>query len=88
MAMVHCSITRCCCLAGASVTATGIRMVLCLRCCWAGPGMGIKERAASGVHPDHTPLTNLQMTLLNKLGVPTEKLGDSTGQFRELSELA
>ena len=40
------------------------------------------------VYPEHTPLTNLQMTLLNKLGVPTEKLGDSTGEFKQLSELA
>ena len=39
------------------------------------------------VYPEHTPLTNLQLTLLNKLGVPTEKLGDSTGQFTELSAL-
>jgi hypothetical protein len=40
------------------------------------------------VYPEHTPLTNLQLTLLNKLGVPAEKLGDSNGQFRELSELS
>jgi len=39
------------------------------------------------VYPEHTPLTNLQLTLLNKLGVPAEKLGDSTGQFTELSAL-
>ena len=40
------------------------------------------------VYPEHTPLTNLQLTLLNKLGVPAERLGDSNGQFRELSELS
>ena len=39
------------------------------------------------VYPVHTPLTNLQLTLLNLLGVPTEKIGDSTGQFKELSEV-
>jgi len=39
------------------------------------------------VYPDHTPLTNLQLTLLNLLGVPTEKIGDSTGQFKERSEV-
>jgi hypothetical protein len=37
------------------------------------------------VFPEHTPLTNLQLTMLNLLGVPAEKLGDSTGQFHELS---
>ncbi len=40
------------------------------------------------VYPDHTPLTNLQLTLLGSLGVPTEKLGDSTGQLKELSGLS
>jgi len=37
------------------------------------------------VYPDHTPLTNLHLTLLNLLGVPTEKIGDSTGEFKELT---
>jgi hypothetical protein len=39
------------------------------------------------VYPEGTPLTNLQLTLLHKVGVPIEKLGDSTGQFTELSEV-
>lgn len=32
-----------------------------------------------------TPVTNLHLTLLNKMGIPYEKLGDSTGEFSELS---
>ena len=40
------------------------------------------------VYPDGTPLTNLHVTLLDKVGVPVDKLGDSTGTFRELSELS
>jgi hypothetical protein len=28
------------------------------------------------------------LTLLHKLGVPSEKLGDSNGEFKELSELS
>jgi len=52
-----------------------------------GGGSGTIKGGRHIVYPEHTPLTNLQMTLLNKLGVPTEKLGDSTGQFKELSEL-
>ena len=52
-----------------------------------GGGSGTLKGGRHIVYPEHTPLTNLQMTLLNKLGVPTEKLGDSTGQFKELSEL-
>ena len=55
----------------------------------AGGGAG---RITSGRHikyEDRTQrLTNLQLTLLNMLGVPTEEFGDSTGeQLRELSEL-
>ncbi len=55
----------------------------------AGGGAG---RITGGRHiryPDETQrLTNLQLTLLNTLGVPTEEFGDSTGeQLRELSDL-
>jgi hypothetical protein len=52
-----------------------------------GGGSGTLKGGRHIVYPEHTPLTNLQMTLLNKMGVRTEKLGDSTGQFKELSEL-
>ncbi|HEY3825053.1 MAG TPA: DUF1552 domain-containing protein, partial [Bryobacteraceae bacterium] len=52
-----------------------------------GSGMGLKG-GRHIVFPEHTPMTNLQLTLLNKLGIPAEKLGDSTGQFKELSELS
>ena len=52
-----------------------------------GGGAGTLKGGRHLIYPEHTPLTNLQLTLLNKLGVPTEKLGDSTGQFKELSEL-
>jgi hypothetical protein len=52
-----------------------------------GGGAGTLKGGRHLVYPEHTPLTNLQLTVLNKLGVPAEKLGDSTGQFRELSEL-
>jgi Protein of unknown function (DUF1552) len=33
---------------------------------------------------DKTPLTNLYLTMLDKVGVPTEKLGDSTGKLTRL----
>lgn len=33
---------------------------------------------------DQTPLTNLYLTMLDKAGVPTDKLGDSTGRFNRL----
>ncbi len=52
-----------------------------------GGGAGAISGGRHLVYPQDTPLTNLQLTLLNRLGVPVETLGDSTGQFTELSEL-
>jgi hypothetical protein len=34
--------------------------------------------------PDHTPIANLHMALLDKAGVPTRSVGDSTGGLREI----
>jgi hypothetical protein len=53
-----------------------------------GGGSGTLKGGRHLVYPEHTPLANLEVTLLNKLGVPSEKLGDSNGKFRELSELS
>ena len=36
---------------------------------------------------EETPLSNLYLTMLQKLGVPAESIGDSTGQMKELSEV-
>jgi len=50
----------------------------------AGAGAG---RLRGGRHlrfPDHTPMANLLLTLLDKAGVPTDNLGDSTGKMAEL----
>jgi len=52
-----------------------------------GGGAGALKGGRHLIYPEHTPLTNLHVTLLNKLGVPAETLGDSNGQFTELSEL-
>jgi len=52
-----------------------------------GGGAGTIKGGRHLVYPEHTPLTNLQLTLLGNLGVPAEKLGDSTGQLKELSGL-
>jgi hypothetical protein len=35
-------------------------------------------------YPDHTPMANLLVTMLHKVGVNEEKLGDSTGLFTDL----
>jgi hypothetical protein len=48
-------------------------------------GPGTLKGGRHLVFPEGTPLTNLHVTLLDKVGVPIEKLGDSTGTFKELS---
>jgi hypothetical protein len=53
-----------------------------------GGGAGTIKGGRHLVYPADTPLTNLQLTLLNAMGVPAERIGDSTGQFKELSELS
>ena len=53
-----------------------------------GGGAGTLKGGRHLVYPQDTPLTNLQLTLLDKMGVPVERLGDSTGRFTELSDLA
>ena len=35
-------------------------------------------------YPDHTPMANLLLTLLDRAGVPQDKLGDSSGEMAEL----
>ena len=52
-----------------------------------GGGAGTIKGGRHLVYPDHTPLTNLQLTLLGDLGVRMENFGDSTGQLKELSGL-
>jgi hypothetical protein len=53
----------------------------------AGGGSGTLKGGRHLIYPEHTPLANLQVTLMGKLGVPLEKLGDSNGSLRELSEV-
>lgn len=48
-----------------------------------GQAMGLK----GGRHikyPDSTPISNLYLTMLDKVGVPVDQMGDSTGQLRGL----
>lgn len=51
----------------------------------AGGAAGrVKGGRSIALPGDETPLTNLYLTMLDKAGVPTEKLGDSTGRFSRL----
>jgi hypothetical protein len=35
-------------------------------------------------YPDHTPMTNLVVSMLDKVGVPMDTLGDSTGRLESI----
>lgn len=51
-----------------------------------GGAMGVK----GGQHlvlPQNTPISNLYLTMLDKVGVPVDKFGDSTGQLRGLTDV-
>ena len=52
-----------------------------------GGGTGQIKGGRHVAVPKGTPLTNLHLTLLDKLGVPVEKLGDSTGKLELLSQV-
>jgi hypothetical protein len=38
-------------------------------------------------YPEHTPMNNLFLTLLDHMGIPTETLGDSTGKLAPLTDV-
>jgi hypothetical protein len=52
-----------------------------------GGGAGQVQGGRHLKFPDGTPLTNLYLTVLNKVGVPVERVGDSTGALRHLSDV-
>ena len=49
-----------------------------------GGGAGRMKGGRHLQYPDHTPMTNLLVTMLDKVGVKQESLGDSTGLLSEL----
>lgn len=50
----------------------------------AGGGAGTLKGGRHLRYPKETPLTNLYLTLLGKLEVPVERIGDSTGKVEHL----
>jgi len=49
-----------------------------------GGGCGRLKGGQHLVYPDHTPLANLLLTMLDRAGVPAEAVGDSTGKMAEI----
>jgi hypothetical protein len=53
----------------------------------AGGGAGTLKGGRHLRYPKETPLTNLYVTLLGKVGVPVERIGNSTGRIEHLSDM-
>ncbi|HVY80519.1 MAG TPA: DUF1552 domain-containing protein [Steroidobacteraceae bacterium] len=49
-----------------------------------GGGCGKLKGGQHLRYPDHTPLANVLLTLLDRAGVPIEKIGDSNGKLAEV----
>ena len=74
-------------LYGSGMSNSNLHNIQNLPILLAGGGAG---RIRGGRHiryADETPLTNLYLTLLDKLDVPAERVGDSTGTLEHLTEL-
>jgi hypothetical protein len=53
----------------------------------AGRGCGKLRPGRFVQHPKETPMANLFIAMLDRMGVPTEKLGDSNGELNDLSDI-
>jgi hypothetical protein len=53
----------------------------------AGRGNGKLKPGRMVRYPDETPITNLYVAMLDRMSVPVESLGDSTGELGYLSDL-
>ena len=74
-------------LYGSGMSNSNLHNIQNLPILLAGGGAG---RLQGGRHirfAEGTPLTNLYLSLLGKLDVPAERVGDSTGRLTELSEV-
>jgi hypothetical protein len=52
-----------------------------------GGGCGKLKGGRHLRYASETPLNNLLLAMLDKAGVPTETLGDSTGELQHLSDI-
>ena len=53
----------------------------------AGGGAGQLKGGRHVAYADETPMTNLLVSMLEKVGVPTDRLGDSSGRLEHLSSI-
>lgn len=74
-------------LYGSGMSNSNLHNVQSLPIILAGGGAGRIRGNRHTQYPAETQLTNLYVTMLDKLGVPIDRFGDSTGQLTELSEI-
>jgi len=53
----------------------------------AGRGCGKLRPGRHVRYPDETPMTNLFVAMLDRIGVPAESVGDSNGELGYLSDI-
>ena len=74
-------------LYGSGMSNSNLHNIQNLPILLAGGGAGRLRGDRHIRFADETPLTNLYLSLLGKLDVPAEQVGDSTGRLAELSDV-
>jgi hypothetical protein len=70
---------------GSSISDGNVHSHVNLPVIMLGRGGGAIKPGRHIVYKEQPPMTNLFLTLLDRMGAPTEKLGDSTGKVDQLS---
>ena len=74
-------------LYGSAISDSNVHMHDNLPLVLVGGAAGRIKGGRHLVYPKGTPVTNLFLNMLDKLGVPAENLGDSTGRLEHLTDL-
>ena len=74
-------------LYGSGMSNSNLHNIQKLPILLAGGGAGQLRGGRHIRYADETPLTNLYLTLLNKLDVSVERIGDSTGTLQHLTDI-
>ncbi|MDE0828640.1 MAG: hypothetical protein OSB03_05525, partial [Vicinamibacterales bacterium] len=74
-------------LYGSGMSNSNLHNIQDLPILLAGGGAGRLHPGRHVRYPDGTPLTNLYLSLLDKLDVPVDRFGDSTGRLQQLSTI-
>ena len=72
---------------GSGISDGNIHFHMDLPVVMVGGGGGTLKGGRHLRYADDTPLTNLYVSVLGKLGIPVEQFGDSTGKLEYLSEI-